>query len=198
MGVEMYFETDSANFSPADVDKGTLAMLAQTAFEGQEKVLDMGCGYGVVGILAAKILGADRVIMCDISQEAVEAARLNAGLNGVPDLDIRVSNGYSGVGERDFTMILSNPPYHTDFSVAKNFIEVGFNKLALGGKMVMVTKRLDWYKNKLSTIFGGVRVAEAAGYYIFTAEKRSNFVKKKEKPKHTLSKKLQRKMDKAK
>lgn len=68
---------------------------------------------------------------------------------------------------------LSNPPYHTDFRVAKHFIEKGFNRLAIGGKMVMVTKRRDWYKRKLIAIFGGVQIREVDGYYVFLSEKRS-------------------------
>ena len=57
----------------------------------------------------------------------------------------------------------------------------------------MVTKRLDWYKNKLTSVFGGVRVHEINGYYVFVAEKRNQAVKKKEKATNNLSKKLQRK-----
>ena len=59
----------------------------------------------------------------------------------------------------------------------------------------MVTKRLDWYKNKLTAVFGGVRVKEIDGYYVFTAEKRHAVPqnRKKDKPKQSLSKKLQRK-----
>ena len=96
-------------------------------------------------------------------------------------------------------MILSNPPYHTDFAVAKGFIEDGFKKLLVGGKMVMVTKRLDWYRNKLSSVFGGVTVKEKDGYYVFLAEKRGNRKPKKEKKnEQVMSKKLQRKYGKKK
>jgi 16S rRNA (guanine1207-N2)-methyltransferase len=59
--------------------------------------------------------------------------------------------------------------------VAKAFIEKGFNRLKIGGKMVMVTKRKDWYKNKLSSIFGGVRIYEINGYFVFEAERRSKY-----------------------
>lgn len=61
---------------------------------------------------------------------------------------------------------------------------------------MMVTKRLDWYKNKLISVFGGVKVQEIQGYYVFTAEKRSVSVRKKEKKAPALSKKLQRKQRK--
>ncbi len=191
--VSLKFETDPSNFSPNSIDTGTLAMLSATEFLPNDKVLDMGCGYGVVGILAAKLIGAGNVTMCDISESAVKQAKINAELNGVPDIDIKISDGFSEIPDNGFTLILSNPPYHTDFSVPKHFIEVGFKKLAVGGKMVMVTKRLDWYKNKLASVFGGVRVREIDGYYVFISEKRRERVPKKEKAVGKLSKKLRKK-----
>jgi 16S rRNA (guanine1207-N2)-methyltransferase len=83
------------------------------------------------------------------------------------------SDGFNSLTDTDFDVILSNPPYHADFAVPKHFIEKGFNRLKVGGRMYMVTKRKDWYKNKLTAIFGGVKVFEAGEYYVFCAEKRS-------------------------
>ncbi len=191
--VDLEFETDEALFSPRGIDAGTMFMLSVVDFLPGDKVLDLGCGYGVVGILAAKLIGEENVIMCDISEQAVDFAKRNAGLNGVPDIDIRLSRDYDQVEENDFTLILSNPPYHADFSVPKRFIELGFKKLVLGGKMIMVTKRLDWYKNKLISVFGGVTIYRINEYFVFVAEKRSQTVKKKKKVKAGLSRKLQRK-----
>lgn len=191
--VDMVFETAPSIFSPNSIDNGTLAMLSVIDFLPSDKVLDLGCGYGIVGILAGKLIGEENVIMCDVSEQAIEYATMNLRMNNVPNIRIRLSDGYKNVGERDFTLILSNPPYHADFSVAKHFIEVGFKKIAIGGKLIMVTKRLDWYKNKLTSVFGGVKVHEINGYYVFVAEKRSQAIKEKEKTTNNLSKKLQRK-----
>ena len=191
--VDLELETDEALFSPRGIDTGTMSMLSVVDFLPGDKVLDLGCGYGVVGILAAKLIGEKNVIMCDISEQAVDFAKRNAVLNGVPDIDIRQSSDYDQVEENDFTLILSNPPYHADFSVPKRFIELGFKKLVLSGKMIMVTKRLDWYKNKLISVFGGVTIYRINEYFVFVAEKRSQTVKKKKKAKTGLSRKLQRK-----
>lgn len=193
-GISLVFETGPRLFSPNAVDRGTLAMLSMVEFSENDRVLDLGCGYGAVGIYAAKRIGEANVTMCDVSEEAVAAARDNAIRNGVPAIDIRVSDGFDRLPDGEFTLILSNPPYHTDFSVARRFIEGGFRRLSLGGTMVMVTKRLDWYKNKFTAVFGGVRVAERDGYYVFTAEKREKLHKKK-KEKGGLSKKLRKKRD---
>lgn len=191
--VDMVFETAPSIFSPNSIDNGTLAMLSVIDFLPCDKVLDLGCGYGIVGILAGKLIGEENVIMCDVSEQAIEYATKNLHINNVPNIRIRLSDGYKNVEEGDFTLILSNPPYHADFSVPKHFIEVGFKKLVMGGKLIMVTKRLDWYKNKLTSVFGGVKVHEINGYYVFIAEKRTQSIKKKEKMTNNLSKKLQRK-----
>ena len=193
---DLKFETEASVFSPNSVDIGTLAMLSEIDFLPDDKVLDLGCGYATVRILSAKQIGEEKVIMCDISEQAIQCAKKNAALNGVGNIEIILSDGYENVAKRDFTIILSNPPYHADFSVPKKFIELGFEKISVGGKLVMVTKRLDWYKNKLTSVFGGVKVREIDGYYVFTAEKRSDFVKSKKKPIKKLSKKLQRRNDK--
>jgi 16S rRNA (guanine1207-N2)-methyltransferase len=183
-GIPLRFKTDNAVFSPNDVDKGTLAMLSVVEFDADDKVLDLGCGYGVVGILAAKLIGADKVTMLDNDKSAVLLAKENARLNGVEGCKVILSDGFHQLDEKDFTVILSNPPYHADFSVPKHFIEKGFNRLKVGGRMIMVTKRLDWYKNKLTAIFGGVKVLEIDGYYVFTSIKKdTNYAKGKNKAK---------------
>lgn len=196
-GIPLTLETDPAVFSPGGVDAGTLAMLSTVEFSPQDTVLDLGCGCGVVGILAAKLIGVEQVVLCDIQPEAVGLAKRNAAANGVEALPILQSDGLDNVPGTGFSLILSNPPYHADFAVPKRFIAQSWQKLAQGGKLIMVTKRLDWYQNRLTAVFGGVRVAEIDGYYVFTAEKReTKKPAKKEKP--ALSKKLQRKYNREK
>lgn len=196
--IEMKFTTEAEVFSPHGADRGTLAMLSVVELEKQDKLLDLGCGYGLVGVWAAKKIGAEQVAMCDISGTAVRVAKKNCERNGV-DVAVYQSDGLKGLPqELRFTKILSNPPYHEDFSVPKGFIELGYRRLALGGVMYMVTKRKEWYYNKLKTVFGGVRVDEIDGYYVFTAEKREKRAVEKKKNEQVMSKKLQRKMNKKK
>ncbi len=172
-GFEFEFETSDDVFSPRRIDAGTLAMLSFVEFADGWRVLDLGCGYGVVGITAARFTAPGNVFMVDVEPEAVLLSRRNADRNAVSGVNILQSDGFVSLDEAGFDCILSNPPYHTDFAVAKKFIEKGFNRLKLGGKMFMVTKRKDWYKNKLISVFGGVRIHESDGYYVFEAEKRS-------------------------
>jgi len=171
--IPLEFETTKGVFSPNNIDRGTLAMLAQLQISPADKLLDLGCGYGTVGIYAAKVIGAENVVMSDIDRNALTLAQKNAARNGVPNITFHHSDGFRSIPETAFTHIFSNPPYHADFSVPKHFIEKGFNRLIIGGRLYMVTKRLDWYKNKITAIFGGVKVIREEDYFVFIAEKRS-------------------------
>lgn len=196
--IEFELETTDNVFSPSTIDVGTKAMLSFVTLKEDDKVLDLGCGCGIVGIWAAKKIGAHKVVQCDILEEAIECAKKNAQRNEVSGITVIKSDGLSEIADKDFTYILSNPPYHTDFSVAKGFIEDGFSHLLVGGHMVMVTKRLDWYRNKLASVFGGVTVREKDGYYIFIAEKRGEKRVEKKKEAPAMSKKLMRKQERKK
>ncbi len=171
-GIDLLLETAPTLFSPRGLDRGTAAMLSQVEFQPDDKVLDLGCGYGLVGILAAKLIGPERVVLTDVDPRAVELSQINAQANGTPEVTIIRSNAFRDHTETDFSLILSNPPYHHDFAIPKEFILKGFNRLRIGGKLLMVTKRRNWYRNKLASVFGGVKVTEIDGYFVFTAEKR--------------------------
>ena len=179
LGQRIALETQKGLFSPEHIDRGTLAMLKHVNIEAGMRVMDLGCGCGIVGIVAAKISGEDNVFMSDADPLAVETARRNAERNGVAGVSIFLSDGFRNVDASGFDLILSNPPYQTDFSVAKGFIEKGFNRLKIGGRLFMVTKRREWYKNKIISVFGGVEIRETDGYYVFIAERRNlNYAKK--------------------
>lgn len=165
-GLELSFETSPSVFSPRAIDRGTRALLSRVAFSADDRVLDLGCGCGVVGILAARRIGPGRVVLLD--PEAVRLARHNA----VEAVTIEQSECLRDTRETDFTWILCNPPYHVDFAVPREMIEKGFNRLRVGGRMALVTRRRAWYEKKLGAIFGGTRVEEVDGYFVFVAAKR--------------------------
>lgn len=177
---ELLFETHDQLFSPKHVDEGTLFMLSLVSFKPEDIVLDLGCGWGVVGTTAACRIAPEQVYMTDRDPLAVEVSLRNLERNGISGVHVLQGDAYSAIDRSDFTLILSNPPYHADFSVAKTFIEKGFNRLTTGGRMYMVTKRKEWYKQKFLSVFGGVRIREENGYYVFMGEKKiSTYAKRR-------------------
>ncbi|MFI4973902.1 MAG: class I SAM-dependent methyltransferase [Caulobacterales bacterium] len=172
-GTELRFETSEALFSPRRVDAGTLAMLQFAQIAPGDKVLDLGCGYGAVGVFAATVTAPDRVWMVDNDPAAVAFAERNLKLNAIKGAHVVLSDGLAGLRETGFDKILCNPPYHEDFSVPKRMIEKGFNRLVMGGGLWMVTRRDAWYRRKLTAVFGGVRVHPAGEYFVFEAIRKS-------------------------
>jgi len=173
-GYPLKFNASPLCFSPRRVDKGTLFMLSLADFAEGDKILDLGCGYGVVGITAAKFTDPRNVYMTDIDAESLKLAAENAALNGTGGVRVILSDAYAGLDETGFDSILSNPPYHADFSLAKRFIEKGFNRLKIGGRFYMVTKREEWYKRKFISVFGGAKICRGDGYIVFVAERRTS------------------------
>lgn len=154
-------------FSPRSLDPGTREMLPFIAAEPGQRFLDLGCGAGVVSLVASQVWGC-QVTAVDVSARALRLTRLNA-----PAAEVIASDGFSALHGRQFDLIASNPPYHTDFAVAKGFIEGAHRHLAPGGWLYLVVKRADWYVQKVRSIFGGCRVIEREGYAILSAEKRA-------------------------
>ncbi|MBP5492314.1 MAG: methyltransferase [Clostridiales bacterium] len=179
MGEEIRIKTDSSLFSPRGQDAGTRLMLSHVELKEGDKVLDLGCGVGIVGLWAARRIGGENVVLTDIDPKAVAISHENFEQNSINGATFVCGPDLSAVPDNDFTWILSNPPYHTDFSVAKAFIEKGFNRLKTGGCMVLVTKRKEWYKNKMIAIFGGVKIYEQDGYFVFISVKKSDKYAKK-------------------
>lgn len=156
------------NFSPQGLDPGTRAMLEEAQIPQGGRVLDLACGYGVVGILTLK-LGARGVAFVDDDLLALKATQHNLdrlGLTGelvhshIPDVPGK------------FDCILTNPPYHTDYGVPKSFLEFAARRLEPGGWLWVVVKKPDWYANKIRALFGGCRIIERDGYYILSAQRR--------------------------
>src|ERR1700744_1279293 len=96
-GHELRLWTEPGLFSQKGVDAGTLAMLSGVPFQPDDKVLDLGCGYGVVGIVAAKTAPPQNVFLVDIDPLAVSAAARNIETNGAAAATVALSDGF-----RDF------------------------------------------------------------------------------------------------
>ncbi len=153
-------------FSPRKPDEGTLLMLAQIEAAPGQHFLDLGCGTGIVSKIASEGWNCP-VTAVDISARALRVTALNA-----PRAEVIASDGFAGLNGRRFDIVASNPPYHTDFAVAKAFIEGAFAHLEQGGRLYLVVKRAEWYVTKVRHVFGGCRTVADKGYTVIVAEKR--------------------------
>lgn len=153
-------------FSPRHLDEGSAFMLGEIEHRPGAQFLDLGCGAGIVSRIASEAWGC-QVTAVDVNARALRLTAINA-----PEAEVIASDGLSALGARQFDIIASNPPYHTDFGVAKAFIEGAHRHLAMEGMLYLVIKRADWYVQKVRTVFGGCRVAERDGYTVIAAQKR--------------------------
>lgn len=156
-------------FSPRGLDEGTAAMLDRIPVPAPgTRFLDLGCGAGIVAKVASEGWGC-QVTAVDVSARALRLTSLNA-----PTAQVVASDGFRQLGSQQFDLVTSNPPYHTDFAIAKRFIEDAFRHLVPGGMLYLVVKRSNWYEEKVRSVFGGCRSEGLGAYTLILAERRSS------------------------
>lgn len=180
LGQDLTFKTTWGLFSPEKIDEGTIALLeAVKDFSGQS-VLDLGCGYGPIGITLAKKYKVEKLHMIDKDFVAVEYAAQNAKLNGVK-AKAYLSNGFSHVPKDEkFDLIISNLPA----KVSKEFFWILFAEaiehLNEGGRFVVVTiAGLEYFIQKnFESIFGNYKLLKSEkGYFVAEALNKTNSIK---------------------
>lgn len=173
-GHEFEFYTAPGIFSKEKIDRGTLILAENIAMDKNSKILDIGCGIGILGIFAAKLFDAD-VVMSDINKRAVMLARKNSELNGVK-AQIYHGNLYEKISQDDFDVILSNPPQSAGKKLCFELIEKSREHLKNNGSLQLVARHNKGGKalsEKMKGVFGNVRVvAKKAGYWVYVSVKK--------------------------
>jgi 16S rRNA (guanine1207-N2)-methyltransferase len=168
-GREFEFLTASGVFSHRRVDNGTRLLIESMRLPEVGPVLDMGCGYGPVGIVAAAIWPRLEVWMTDVNERAVSMALENADRNGVGNVVVRQGNLYEPVGNKTFGVILSNPPISAGLrNVVKPLIAGAVDHLSGGGSLQLVVQSNKGGRSVSSMMegyFGGVDVVSRKGGY---------------------------------
>lgn len=172
-GIEFDFYTASGVFSKERIDKGTLVLAENMVIDKNSKVLDIGCGIGVLGVIAAKFFNAN-VIMSDINRRAVMIAKKNIELNNVK-AEIYQGNLYEKIKHKDFDVILSNPPQTAGKELCFKLIEKSKEHLKDGGSLQLVARHNKGGKTlskKMEEVFGNVKViAKKKGYWVYMSGK---------------------------
>lgn len=170
------FTTDAGVFSKGSVDFGS-TLLVETfempAVEGS--VLDIGCGYGPVGLTVASAYPDRQVHMIDVNERAMSLSKENATLNQLHNVRIYENEAFENVPSNEFALVLTNPPIRAGKDVVFSFYEAAYDKLVKGGTLWVVIQKKQGAPSsmkKMESLFGNVSVeAKQKGYYILKSLK---------------------------
>ena len=174
-GIDFTFETSSGVFSHRRVDSGTRLLVESMTLPEKGRVLDLGCGIGVIGIVAAKLNPALEVWMTDVNSRAVSLAESNAKRNRVK-ATVRQGSLYEPVGGLKFDLVITNPPMSAGIdAVVRPIIEGAPAHLVGGGALQLVVQSNKGGRTLSGIIeetFGNIEVtARGGGFRVFTATK---------------------------
>lgn len=174
-GKSLRFTSDAGVFSKGDIDYGSRVLIEAMEIADGAQVLDVGCGYGPIGISAAHLTPKGHVTMIDINSRAVELARENAQHNGIRNVTVMESDVLSAVQGRKFDVIVTNPPIRAGKAVVHGIFEQAYEHLNEGGTLWIVIQKKQGAPSaaaKLESLFAEVEeVGKEKGYRILKATK---------------------------
>jgi 16S rRNA (guanine1207-N2)-methyltransferase len=171
-GLEFEIYSSSGVFSSKEFDLGTEVMLKYLQIKGN-KILDLGCGYGVVGI-ALLLENQDLdLTFNDVSERAIRLTKKNLKKFNL-NANVIQSNIFENIDE-NFDLILTNPPYNAGRDICFDFIKQSFEHLNEGGSLQLVCRRRkggDVLEAKMNEIFGNVEViGQKSGFRLYKSVK---------------------------
>jgi 16S rRNA (guanine1207-N2)-methyltransferase len=141
------------------LDDGTRALVEAMEIRPGESILDLGCGTGVVGVLAARLSGTGRAYLVDADISAVESAQATVAANEAPHCVVKASDVGSAIRDQRFDVVVANPPFHVGRSVetdvARAFIADAAALLDHGGRLYLVANSFLPYEHTISVSFAG-------------------------------------------
>jgi len=147
-------------FSREHLDEATTILAECMDVRRGDDVLDLGCGSGPLGMLAARLSVTGRVCMVDMDTEAVRCATRAVERAGCANCDVLTSDVASAVRDRRFDLVITNPPFHvgkgTDLEVPAQFIADAWHVLTPGGRLALVANRTLPYERMIQERFGNL------------------------------------------
>jgi 16S rRNA (guanine1207-N2)-methyltransferase len=170
------FKTDNGVFSKKEVDFGSRLLIEAFELPNVEgPILDVGCGYGPIGLSIAKNYSERTVHMIDVNDRAIELAKTNAEQNSVHNVDIYESDTLKNVKELNFASILTNPPIRAGKKTVHDIFEQSYVHLVTRGELWVVIQKKQGAPSaieKLTQLFTTVEtVDKSKGYFIIKAVK---------------------------
>jgi 16S rRNA (guanine1207-N2)-methyltransferase len=173
-GKPFEFVTAASVFSKRRIDIGTRLLIESMILPTQGSILDVGCGYGAVGITAAALNPKLQVTITDVNMRAVHLAQENIERNHIANAEVRWGFLYEPVEDSTFDVVLSNPPVSAGMDTVKAIITEAPKVMAAGATLQMVVR--SKIAGNLPKVFGGTFgncgvLARESGYRVLTAEK---------------------------
>ena len=174
-GRPFLFQTDSGVFSREGLDRGTELLLKAIEVGPCESILDLGCGYGVIGIVAAHLSEGGHAILTDVNERAAALARANLAANGIRNAEVRIGDVYAPVDDRLFDHILCNPPIRAGREIVDRIIMEAPSHLLNGGSLWLVAltrQGADTIRLRMTKAFDGADVVKrGSGYKVLRSIK---------------------------
>jgi len=168
-GQTIPFVSKPGVFSWDRLDAGTRVLIETMKIRPADTVLDLGCGCGIVGSIAARKANQGQTYLLDSSALAVEASRRTLVRHQVDNAQVRLSDGAAAVRDVRFDVVVTNPPFHqerqTDYNVAHQFIQDAASVLQRRGRLYVVANRFIRYERQMSECFHQVSVAYEDNLY---------------------------------
>ncbi len=169
------FKTCWGIFSPRQIDDGTRLLLENLRVAEDETAMDLGCGYGPLGIWIAKSAPKGSVLMVDRDFVAVEYCRQNIGLNNLDNTEVKLSNGFQHISpEQKFSLVVSNLPAKVGNEMMSLFLHDSYQHLQPGGRIVVVhiLGLKNFIKRGFKEVFGNYNKIKQGKNYIVAEARR--------------------------
>ena len=164
-GASVTFSTTWGLFSPKGIDSGTQLLIEHLDIQAGDICLDLGCGYGAIGITLAKCEQTSTVYMVDKDFVAVDYARKNVEQNRLKNCYVLLSNGFSHLPDIRFDLIVSNLPANVGKELLQIFLADAKHYLKPNGRLYIVTISgiRAFIKRNFMTVFGNYRKVKQRG-----------------------------------
>ena len=178
LGNDIQINSGSGLFSMKDLDFGTKLLIENAKIpEDDAEVLDLGCGYGIIGIAIKKHYPNAKIFMCDINERAIMVSKENCSMNNA-DIKVLKSDIYSNpeFHEKKFDVVLTNPPFSAGKDVCIEFIKQSSDHLNKGGLFQLVAphnKGGNSLKRIMLDVFNNAgEIAKKSGYRVYISVKK--------------------------